>query len=124
MRWPWSRSRDASTGIRVDAALRELRKDDKGQMLNRCVDDDARYRMCVRWAEQSRDGYYQGLRESISDMLLSNDRRYRHMSVEVRTIIGERKWVCSLKAKGLIGLEQMYSRWASQYKAGPESRIS
>lgn len=119
----WRRKQKAAEAVaRALAAADALAAQDKGMKLNACADDDARYRLCVLWAEQARDSYYQGLRETIADMLLSTDRRYKHMPAEVRTAIGERKWGASLKAKEIIGLEQMYSRWASQYKAGPESR--
>lgn len=116
------RRRKSDISERMSAAYEALHVDDKGRKLNWCQNDEQRYRLCVLWAEQARDGYYQGMRESVSDMMLSEDRRYRHCDVEVRRSIGERKWSTSLKAKELIGLEQMYVRWASQYKAGPESR--
>lgn len=116
--------RRGNTHDRARAAEAALSVEDKGAKLNWCQTDDQRYRLCVLWAEQARDGYYQGLRESVADMMLSNDLRYKYVSIEVRRSIGERKWSISFKAQELIGLEQMYSRWASQYKAGPESRAA
>lgn len=122
MMWPWQRR--AYLEDLYQAASMAIRVEDKGGKLNRCRNDDERYRLCVQWAEEARDGYYQGMRESVSDMMLSKDRRYKYMSVEARRKIGERKWSTCFKAKELIGIEQMYSRWASQYKAGPESRAA
>lgn len=108
----------------LDVAAQDiLQQEDKGAILNRAANDDERYRLCVGWAERARDDFYAGRRATIAAVVASRDRKYRHYDYAVRAAIGERRWAISVQAKDLIGLEQMYSRWASQYKAGPESRM-
>jgi hypothetical protein len=99
-----------------------LREEDKGQILNRLPDDAARYRACVRWAEEARDTFYRERRQTIAAIIMSRSIRYRQYSPEARAKIGDRVWGLSVRAKEIIGLEQMYGRWAAVYKAGPESR--
>lgn len=99
-----------------------LADEDKGAILNRAANNEERYKLCVKWAEQARDDFYAGRRETIAAVVSSRNRKYRHYPYAVRVSIGERIWGNSLKAKEFVGLEQMYSRWAAQYKAGPEHR--
>lgn len=106
----------------MDALSALSREQDKGQRLNACKTDVDRRSLCLQWAGEMRDAYYQGRRESMEDMLRSKDRRYRYMSAETRMKIGEIKWSKSMQAKDLVGLEQMYSRWAVQYAGGPGER--
>ena len=119
--WPFSRRTQNDTiDPAVVEAISALRsKGDKGAILNRCPNDVARRSLCLQWAGEARDAYYEGRRVAIEDMLLSKDRRYRHMSVEVRMKIGEMKWSKSLTCKEIVDLEQMYGRWASMYSGGP-----
>lgn len=122
--WPFRRKwqYDQYDQAVLDALDRLAEEKDKGQQLNACANDVERRSLCLQWAGQMRDAYYQGRRESIQDMLLSKEYRYRHMSPAVRMKIGEIKWSKSLRAKELIGMEQMYSRWAIQYAGGPGSK--
>lgn len=107
--------------LRLDAEV-VLRQEDKGQILDRLPNDEARYRMCVRWAEEARNKFYGERRLTIARIITSRSIQFRPYSGAAREKIGERIWGESLRAKELIGLEQMYGRWASVYKAGPESR--
>jgi hypothetical protein len=94
----------------------------KGQLLDDCANDVERRSLCLQWAGQARNAWFQGRRESIQDMLMSKDRRYKYMSVETRKKIGEIKWSKSIQAKELASVEQMYSRWAVQYAGGPGAK--
>ena len=120
--WPFSRRRKEFT-TEQHAAMRQVRAEPhKGTLLDRCANDVDRRSLCLQWAGEARNAYYEGRRQSIEDMILSEDRRYRHMSMATREKIGEMKWSKSLMAKELQGLEQMYSRWAVQYAGGPGSK--
>lgn len=122
--WPFSmRAKHEEYDQKVIDALDRLAEErDKGQQLNACRNHVERRSLCLQWAGQMRDAFYQGRRESMQDMLLSKDRRYRHMSPETRMKIGQMKWGKSMQAKELADLEQMYSRWAVQYAGGPGER--
>lgn len=120
MGWPWSAK--PNYDLLDKQAEFILEDEDKGAALNRAADDAERYRLCIRWAEQARDDFYAGRRETIAAVVSSRNRKYRHYPYDVRVSIGERVWGNSLKAKEFVGLEQMYARWASQYAGGPESR--
>lgn len=120
--WPFSRRQTGTLSLAIQEAYSEVKhKPDKGQILNACTTDVDRRSFCLQWAGEARDAYYQGRRESIQDLLLSRDPRYKYMDAETRMRIGEMKWGKSLQAKEIIGLEQMYSRWAIQYAGGPGS---
>lgn len=85
------------------------------ELLAQLPDDRARAIQCQEWAAQTRAKLFQGQREVIGDMLLSNDLRYRRMDAAVRTHIGKQKWNNSLLAMELLKMEEMYSRWAREY---------
>lgn len=99
-----------------------IQEDDKGQILDRLPSDDDRYRACMRWAAEARNKFYEERRLMIAATVLSTDRRYRQYSARARAVIGDQLWSRSVRSKDLASLEQMYSRWASAYKSGPESK--
>lgn len=118
--WPFTRKPNYEL---LDMQAEAIRQDiDKGQLLSHADNDTERYRMCIRWAEEARDNFYAGRRETIARVVASRDLRYRQYGRDVRVSIGERLWGNSVKAREYVGLEQMYARWASQYATGPESR--
>jgi len=122
--WPFSRRQDdgrADLLARIEAAKEIERQVDRGQRLRQCANDVERRSLCLQWAGEERDKWYAGRRQTIIDMIMSEDRRYKHMGPETRAKIGEMKWGKSLQAKELAGTEQMYSRWAVQYAGGPGS---
>lgn len=123
--WPFNRRKNSPSAFTDDQlrALQALRAEDhKGVLLDRCRSDVGRRSLCLQWAGAARNAYYEGRRQSMADMILSTDRRYRHMDAATRAKIGELKWGKSLMAKELIGLEQMYSRWAVQYAGTVEEK--
>jgi hypothetical protein len=95
----------------------------RGQVLDSLPDDDARYDQCLAWAEEERNKFYQGLHETVQDVVTSTSDRYRPYSPETRKHIGQLRWGSSSKSKELAGAEQMYMRWATGYKNSPRQGL-
>lgn len=114
MRWPWSKREGPS---QTQVLLAEILPGSihRGELLDACGSDSARARLCQSWAEQTRDSWFQGQRETIQDMIISHDRRYQHMNRKTRMAIGEMKWGKSGISKDIAAAEQMYLRWAALY---------
>jgi hypothetical protein len=91
----------------------------RGDILDALPDDNARFDQCMSWAEEERNKFYQGLRESIRDILGSDSDQFAQYDGRARTRIGEQRWSNSRKSKELAGNEQMYMRWAEGYKHSP-----
>lgn len=100
------------------AVLQQQSRIRKSHELDACESDAERYKLATGWASEARALWYRGQTEAITDMLLSEDIRYRYMSAEERRAIGLVKWSKSPVSKDLAGLEQMYSRWAQEFAAG------
>jgi hypothetical protein len=115
--WPFRKrqAEQANNRAAYAATLRPTR----GDILDRLPDDKARHDQCLAWAEEERNKFYQGLRESIQDVIWSDSERYRQYDGRARTTIGELRWTDSKKSKELAGSEQMYMRWAEGYKNSP-----
>lgn len=87
----------------------------KGEILNRCKSDVERRSLCLQWASKARTDWYDGQRQQVVFVLLSDSPRYRDYPAKVRQSIGEQQWGKSVEAKSLADLEQMYCRWALMY---------
>lgn len=116
--WPF-RKKPSNKDIRISPPWQPHR----GQILDMLPDDNARYDQCLAWAEEERNKFYQGLRETILDVVESREERYRQYSPEARTRIGEQRWSNTSKSKELAGNEQMYMRWAQGYKNSPRDGL-
>lgn len=113
----WSRRRRNPASIFSGLQLRHrLPQEHRGYQLDICENDEARYELCLKWMEEQRNRYYQGLRETQEDILNSRSDHFKPYSREARMLIGERRWSESQLAKGIVGQEQMYGRWAAVYK--------
>jgi len=74
-----------------------LEKLHKGKQLRALADHSARASLCLKWSEESRDGWYERRAEWVAAGHTPES------------------WGNEFKAKDLAGLEQMYSRWAVMY---------
>lgn len=120
--WPFRRRLHAPTYPTTNGDLRAYARTwqpHRGEILDSLPDDEARYDQCLSWAEEERNKFYQGLRESIRDVLGSDSEQYRQYDGRARTMIGEQRWASCKKSKELAGTEQMYMRWAEGYKNSP-----
>lgn len=113
----WLRRREPDYAALDAMASVILDTEDKGAILDKAPNDAHRYHLCVQWAEQARNDFYAGRRETIAAVVASRDGKYRQYPAEVRVAIGEQIWAKSAKAKDFIGLEQMYARWAVMYSS-------
>ena len=116
--WPFRRRQK-----RESNPLGYVWKPSRGEILDMLQDDEARYDQCLAWAEEERNKFYQGLRETIQDIVTSNSERYRDYGSAARRTIGEVRWSQTAKSKELAGNEQMYMRWAQSYKNSPRSGL-
>jgi hypothetical protein len=93
-------------------------KPHKGELLDACKTDVERRSLCLQWAGELRTQWYDGLREHVTSILLSDNLRYKQYPPPVRRKIAEQQWSRSAQARDLAATEQMYSRWAQQYSGG------
>jgi hypothetical protein len=118
----WFRkARGISLGERtrcITEANQQMKVPHKGELLDRCQSNAERRKLCLEWAEQARNAWFNGNRESVINVLISKSPRYRDYPAAVRKSIGERQWGNSIQAKQLADAEQMYSRWAQHYAEG------
>lgn len=68
---------------------------------------------CYDKMHKLRTKYYQKQREYEALAVVSNDHTVKGQSVEARRLIGRQRWSNTVEAQEMIGLEQMWSRWAS-----------
>lgn len=113
--WPFTKRKSQQVPRYVEEAWEQLRKDHNGKVLDSLPTNADRARQCLTWCSEQRNRFYQGRNETIADMLLSQDLRYRHMTEAERRAVGDMKWGSSKQAKEIVGMEQMYARWASMY---------
>lgn len=68
---------------------------------------------CYAKMHKLRKAYYQKQREHEALAMISGDNTLKGQSDEARKLVGRQRWGSSLEAQEMIGLEQMWSRWAS-----------
>lgn len=112
----WLRRKKRDEYLLMAKLAEEMSKPDRPQLLAACANDSERATLCMEWAEESRAEWFQGRKEAISDLLLSRNERYRDYSPSARVAIAKQGWMNSPTAKSIVSDEQMFTRWADNYK--------
>lgn len=102
-------------------AQRVLATKPKSMLLAELPNDAARAAQCRRWAIELLNQFFQGQAETITDVLLSREMRYRGMSAAARRIVGVRRWSTSGMARDLMADSEMFARWAVMYGTAARS---
>jgi hypothetical protein len=68
---------------------------------------------CYDKMHKLRSKFYQKQREYEALAVMAQDHTVKGQPVEARRLIGRQRWSATEEAKEMIGLEQMWSRWAS-----------